>query len=97
MNLPAPKRFYVRIGQNQREVVWKWHQFSGLFHAIRPNGSNTVCGKKFKLVDPAPEATDPSDCEQTCLACAESVIRVLREARPVDLKRVIWRARQAQD
>lgn len=93
--LPPPKKFFVKIGRNSFEVVWKLHESTGYFHAIRPNGSVTVCGKKSKLVDPT--VPDPSDDEKTCLGCAEAVVRVLREARPVDLKRAIWLAKQAQD
>lgn len=91
------RRFFVRHGSNQHEVVWKLNLGSKIFHAVRPKGNVTACGKKYRLVDPPPEATDPSDCEDTCLECAGEVIRIVDQPKPVDLKRVIWKARQAQN
>lgn len=74
------RRFFVRHGSNQHEVVWKLNLGSKIFHAVRPKGNVTACGKKYRLVDPPPEATDPSDCEDTCLECADEVIRIPAEA-----------------
>lgn len=85
--MAAARRFFVRVGKNQFEVVWRLNPFSGIHHAIRPNGSITACGKKQKLVEPAVE--DPSDCPTTCLACAESVIRIVGPAKEPNLKKIL--------